>query len=436
MQLLANVNQNLIHKMTCTIDSEKINKAIEKELTNICKKISINGFRKGKVPIQIVSQRYKNSVTLDILNNFMTNNFIDLIAKQKINIIGSPKYIPGIFTENKDFEYVVEFNAYPIIDLKILKNISIEKPIVTITESDIDSTIENIKRKCIKWVEINSSVEKNDRVTIDFTSYIRGKEIKNGTTLGFVLPLGKGHMLSCFEEKIIGYKKGDNFIIDCSFPEDYHLKVLKGQRVHFNIKLKKVERPTVPELNKDLIKSLGIKDGLISSFRNKIRKNMELDFKIAMYKEIKNQIIKEILNLKLIDIPISLINYEIKDINKNHSPKSLTNQKKLENFQKITENVVIDKAKKNAAIKLILQNICSQHNIQADEKSIHEVIEELSHSYKDSKEVVNFYKKNDNIIDNIKNMIIEKKAIDIILKEAKVIEKKIDFNILMNQAII
>ncbi|MBK4775799.1 trigger factor [Candidatus Pantoea edessiphila] len=428
---LAETNQDLNRKITITISSEKINAAIKKELDDISKTIRINGFRKGKVPMQIVSHRYKNSIVLNILSNLMTNNFIDLIMKQKLNLVGLPKYIPGKYTENKDFEYIVEFKSYPLIELKKLKSIKIEKPLVTITESDIDVTVESIRKQYIKWIEKNVKAEKEDRVTIDFISYINGKEVKNGTVFNFILPLGKGYMASSFEDNVIGYKPGDHFDIDSHFPDNYHLKSLRGKKVHFNVTLKKVEKPSLPELNKELIESLGIKDGSISSLRNQVRKNMELDLKTAVYQELKYQIVKEVISV--IHVPMSLIDYEIEMMNKKYSQEScLKNKEVSKQYQNMPKNLLIDKATREAAIKLLLNNIITQYDLQADEHSINEIIEEIAVGYKNRKEVINFYKKNDNIIRNIKNLIIERKAIDIVLSNAEVTEKKINFNMIVN----
>ncbi|WP_158676345.1 trigger factor [Candidatus Pantoea edessiphila] len=432
MQVLDDNTQNLNRTITITINSEKLSKAIEKELINMSKTIRINGFRQGKVPMQIIFQRYKNSIVQDTLNKLMKENFINIMIKQKINVIDIPIYTPGTYIENSDFTYTVEFKVYPIIKLKFLEEIKVEKPLITISDYDINTAIDVIRQQNIKWIKQDTIAQKEDRVTIDFISYIDGKKIKDGKISDFILILGKGHMIPNFEDNIIGYKPGDKFNINSNFPKDYHLKFLRGKTVNFDIKLKKVEKPIFPELNKSFIDNLGIKDGSVSSLRNIIHKNMELESKSLIYKSIKNQIVKEILQLNIIEIPIALVNHEIDVINY-QSLQERKKNKKLHTDSNLPRKSLENKAKKRIIIKLLINNISNQYKLETDEKIVNKMIEEIASIYKDPQEIINLYKNNDDMINNIRYINIEKQSIDIVLSQAKVIEKEIDFNTLVSQ---
>ncbi|PPI86330.1 trigger factor [Candidatus Pantoea edessiphila] len=432
MQVLSETNKNLNHVITMTVNYETINETIKQELINLSKTIKVNGFRKGKVPIDIISQRYKKYVTQDILNNLMKDNFVKMLIERKINIIGSPIYVPDKYIEKQDFKYTVKFTIYPTMDFKKLENIKIEKPLVTITENDIDTTIETIQQKNIQWIQQNRQVQNKDRVTIDLVSYNdKGIKIKDGVVSDFILPLGMGYMVPDFENNIIGHEVGDEFYIHSTFPIDYHSTFLRGKTVSFNIKIKKIETPIIPEINETLIRSLGIKDTSISNFRNEIRKNIELEIESAVYKDIKNQILEEIINLNIINVPMMLIKDAVNLINRKSLKKD--DSTKQQNDQ-IPKKSLQYQAKKRVTMELLLNNMIKKYNlnIEAEKFDIKEMLKKTA-CYKNSKEIINFYKKNDNILNNIKNMVIEKQVIDIILSKAKVIDKPITLNTLINK---
>ncbi len=183
MQVSVETTQGLGRRVTITIAADSIETAVKSELVNVAKKVRIDGFRKGKVPMNIVAQRYGASVRQDVLGDLMSRNFIDAIIKEKINPAGAPTYVPGEYKLGEDFTYSVEFEVYPEVELQGLEAIEVEKPIVEVTDADVDGMLDTLRKQQATWKEKDGAVEAEDRVTIDFTGSVDGEEFEGGKAL-------------------------------------------------------------------------------------------------------------------------------------------------------------------------------------------------------------------------------------------------------------
>ncbi len=153
MQVSVETTQGLGRRITITVAADSIESAVKKELVDVARKVRIDGFRKGKVPMNIVAQRYGASVRQDVLGELMTRNFVDAIIKEKINPAGAPNYVPGEYKEGQDFTYAVEFEVYPEVELKGLENIEVEKPVVEVTDADVDTMLDTLRKQQANWIE-------------------------------------------------------------------------------------------------------------------------------------------------------------------------------------------------------------------------------------------------------------------------------------------
>ncbi|WP_274851967.1 trigger factor [Serratia marcescens] len=430
MQVSVETTQGLGRRLSITVPADTIKQAVKKELINAAKSVRIDGFRKGKVPMNIVEQRYGASVRQDVLGEAMQRSFVDAIIKEKINPAGAPNYVPGEYKEGEDFTFAVEFEVYPEVELKGLENIEVEKPVVEVNDEDVDAMLDTLRKQQVTWKETDRAAEAEDRVTVDFTGSIDGEEFEGGKASDFVLAMGQGRMIPGFEEGLVGHKAGEEFSIDVNFPEDYHAENLKGKAAKFAIVLKKVEERELPELTEEFIKRFGVADGSVAGLRTEVRKNMERELKGAVRNRIKSQAIEGLVSANEIDVPAALIDGEIDVLRRQAAQRFGGNEKQA---LELPRELFEEQAKRRVVVGLLLGEVISTNDLKADEDRVKTLIEEMASAYEDPSEVIEFYSKNKELMNNMRNVALEEQAVEALLAKAKVTEKATTFSELMNQ---
>ncbi|WP_334324510.1 trigger factor [Gilliamella apicola] len=432
MQVSVETTKGLGRRLSITIKSEDIKKAIDKELINTAKKVRIDGFRKGKVPLKIVEQRYGASILQDALSDLMQQNFIEAIVQEKINPVGAPTYTPTEYKDGEDYTFTVEFEVYPEVKIKDLDKIEVEKPVAEVVDADVETMIETLRKQQGTWKEVEQSAKEQNRVTLDFVGQVDGEEFEGGKANDFVLVLGQGRMIPGFEDAILEHKANDQFDINVTFPEDYHAENLKGKPAVFSATLKKVEELELPELTEDVIKRFGIADGTVESLRIEVRKNMSRELNATIRNKIKSQVIDGLVKNNEIDVPSALVEREIDVLRQQAVSRFGGNIKQPIDLPK---ELFEAEAKRRVSVGLLFSEIIESNKIKADDAKVKSLIDEIASAYEDPKEVLEYYSKDKKAMDNIRSVAIEDQVVDLLLASAKVTDKNYSFSELMNQQV-
>ncbi|MDP8033225.1 trigger factor [Pasteurella atlantica] len=429
MSFSIETTQGLERRVTITVPADKIEAAYRQELKGVAKNAKIDGFRKGKVPHTILEQRYGASVRQDVLSDNMQRAFFDVIIKEKINIAGRPTFTPESYEIGKDFTFSATFEVYPEIELKGLENIKVEKSVVEITDADIDKMIDVLRKQQATFSETVEAAKAEDRVTIDFVGSIDGEEFEGGKASDFALAMGQGQMIPGFEEGIVGHKAGEEFDIMVTFPEDYQAENLKGKEAKFAITLKKVEVMELPEVNDEFVQRFG-KTKTVADLREEIKRNMERELKNAVISKVKTQVIDGLLAENEIEVPQSAINEEVEELRKQAAQQFGGNP---EVAAQLPAELFTEQAKRRVQVGLLFSSVITANEVKVDEELVKEKIAELASAYEDPAEVIEYYAKNKQLTDNIRNVVLEEQAVESILAKAQVTEKTQSFDDVMNK---
>lgn len=407
MQVSVETTQGLGRRVTITVPAADIQKAVDSELKKAAKTVRIDGFRKGHVPMSMVKQRYGMSVLNDVLGDLMQRNFINAIIENKVNPVGAPDYKPEQYKEGEDFVYSVEFEVFPEIELKDLESIEVVKPIVTVKDEDVDNMLETLRKQQAEWKDKEGEVAAEDRVTVDFNGSIDGEEFEGGKAEDFVLAMGQGRMIPGFEEGLIGHKAGEEFTIDVTFPEDYHAENLKGKKAQFAINLKKVEERELPELTEEFIKRFGIADGSVDGLRAEVRKNMERELKNAIRTRVKSQVIDGLVKANEVDVPAAAVDSEIEVLQRQAAQRFGGDEKQA---LQLPRELFEEQAKRRVIVGLLLGEVINSNELKAEDERVKALIDEMASAYEDPSEVVEFYNKNEQLMNNIRNLALEEQV--------------------------
>ena len=253
-------------EITATLTQTDIDANVERIAKQLSKDAKIDGFRKGKVPPNVLQKLFGKEARARAASNVMQSKYFEAVMQQQLNPVGMPTITPMVNEEGKDLQFAATFEVYPEVTVQALDKLKIEKPDVTVTDADVDTMLETLRKQHGGWKEVKRKPKKSERITIDFVGSIDGVEFAGGKAADFALELGQGRMIPGFEDQVIGMKSGEEKTIEVTFPADYHADDLKGKVAQFVITAKKVEQRELPELNDDFVALFGITDGGVQAW--------------------------------------------------------------------------------------------------------------------------------------------------------------------------
>ncbi|WP_199455940.1 MULTISPECIES: trigger factor [unclassified Marinobacter] len=423
MQVSVETTSNIERRMTIGVPAQEIDQAVQKRLQETARTVRLNGFRPGKVPMSVVKRRFGDSIRQEIVGEVMRDNYIKALQEQDVNPAGWPRFEPKTMEEGKDLEFVAIFEVLPEIELGDLSKVEVEKPVSEVTDKDIDTMIDNLRRQQATMKEVKRKSKNKDVVTIDFKGSIDGEEFEGGSAEGHRLTLGSGQMIPGFEKGIVGGKAGEELEIDVEFPADYHNEDLAGKPAKFAITIHKVEEPQLPELDQEFFKRFGIEAEDEAAFREEVKKNMERELKQAVSNKVKNDVVEGLLATTELDIPSALVDQEI-DRLRQDAVQRFGGQV---DFQQLPKEIFEDQAKRRVKTGLLFQEVVKKNDLKADDAKVEEKIQEIASTYEQPDEVIAHFSSNPDQKAQVESSVLEDAVVDHVLAQAKVTEKKMKY---------
>jgi trigger factor len=433
MQVSVETTQGLERRLTITVPAESVDSAVKARLQQLAKTQRINGFRPGKVPVSVIKKRYGSAVRQEIAGDVMQQNFYQAIVQEKINPAGMPSFELTKDSDGEDLEFVAKFEVYPEIEVKGVDELEIEKPVVNIKDEDLDNMMLTLQKQHSSWKEVRRKARKDDRVIIDFVGTIDGEEFDGGKAEDFTLELGKDRMIPGFEKPIVGAKKGEEVIVDVTFPEDYHAEALKGKDAQFTVTVKSVEGEQLPEVDDELAKLFGIEEGGVEALKVEVRKNMQRELDQTLKNLVKEDVITKLLENNEIDIPQALLDQEVNALREQAKQRFSQQQGGAQNLPELPAELFTDNAKRRVSVGLLLGEIIKQQELKADDDKVTALIETMASAYEDPQEVIEYYKSNQEMMQQMQNVALEEQAIEWVVANAKTTEVEKAFDEVMNK---
>src|SRR5690606_19192951 len=260
----------LERRITLSLAADTIKNEIDARLKKLARTTKADGFRPGKVPMNVVAQRYGMSVQYEVINDKVGEAFAKAATEAKLRVAGMPRISEKegeVVSANGEMQFDATFEVYPEITLGDLSAAEVERVSTEVNEAAIERTVDILRKQRRTFAQrpAAEAAAEGDRVTIDFEGKIDGVPFEGGKAEGYQFLLGEGQMLEAFEKAVRGMKSGESKTFPLKFPEDYHGKDVAGKEADFLVTVKKIEQQNLPEVNEDFIKTLGLEDGSVDS---------------------------------------------------------------------------------------------------------------------------------------------------------------------------
>jgi len=427
--------QGLDHKISVSFPADALNATIEKKLSDMRRTVKMDGFRPGKVPLNVVKKQYGSQVKQEVLGEEVQKTFFDAVEKENLNVAGYPRF-DELDEKDDRFSYVAYFEVYPEITLPEFSAIKVEKIVSEVNDDDVEEMITKLREQRQAWKPANGNkkAKEGEQVIIDFVGKLDGVEFEGGKAENVPLELGSGRMIPGFEEGIIGMKKGEEKVIEVTFPEDYQSDELKGKTVTFDITVHSVQVKQLPELDEEFVKSFGVEDGQEATLRAEIKNNMIKELARAVDNKNRTAVLESLGQAVDTALPKSLIDQEIEQLMQ-RAIQNLQEQGVSADQVNLTAEQFEEEAKMRVKLGLILGDVIKAKNIEASDDDVTAYITEQASSYEDPSEVVAWYQSNPQAMAEVKSIVIEKNIAETILNEAQVTEVKKTFSEVVNNGV-
>ena len=422
----------LERRVDLSIAISDVEKEMDQRLKRMGKNMKVPGFRPGKVPFSMVKQQHGDQARHEVLSEELDRVFGETVTVQKMRVAGYPRIEPKVTESTTHLEFSAIFEVYPEIALGDTSTAEIERPVLEVSAAEIDKTLDILRKQRVSYEDTDRAAAIEDRVVIDFLGKKDGVAFQGGQAADYPFVLGQGMMLPDFEKAVEGAKIGETKTFDLAFPEDYHAKDLAGQTVQFEITVKQVQAPKLPEIDAQFAIGMGIADGDVAKMRTEIEANLKREVKRRIEAKLKDQVMEALIKANPITVPSSLVDMEIQRLMQ--AARQDMEQRGMKNNDfPIQPEWFTDQAKRRVTLGLILAELVKTEKLQAKPEQIRAMVEETAQSYEQPEEIIRWYYAQPQRLGEVEGVAIENNVVEWVLGQAKVTDKAAVFDELMGQ---
>lgn len=414
-----------VYEVSVTRNGEELKHLKEHVLVHF-KDAKVDGFRKGHVPADVLEKKFKKEIEGEILNHIISEEYRKVVEENNLSPIADIKLEK--YENNEDnVEVVFTIPVLPEINLGDYKSVKVEKEALDVNDEKVNAEIEIMRSNAGKLKEVadDEAAKDKDVANINFEGFIDGEAFDGGKAEGFDLTLGSKSFIDTFENQIIGHKKGDEFDVNVTFPEEYHAENLKGKPAVFKVKVNSIKRKEEAELNEDLAKELGYDS--VEDLKAKTKENLTKREETRIENEYRGKVVDAVVDTVNFEIPEAVVEREIQfQINRFAQQLQMQGMSLNQYFEMTGQNIekmresIKESAEKSVKRDLVLTEIAKAENVQATEEEVNAELDRTALMYgMDREGLIAEVRKSGNyarFIDEIKYQIINRKTVDLLAK--------------------
>ena len=409
----------LERRLTIAVASEEFETQITQRLKDARGRVSIPGFRAGKVPLKEVRRRYGGAVRAEVASELMQSSFVQAVQQEQMNPAGSPKLDVVKMDPGIDFEFTATFEVYPTIELADFSKINIKRPSAEIGEDDIETMIGKLQEQHTSFEVADRAAASGDQLKIDFTGTLDGERIESACGEDFTFKVGEGQMIEDFDQAILGMAAGEEKSFDATFPEDYRAEELQNKTVQFSATVHEVSEAVAPELNDEFFEKFGVTEGGEASFREEVKKNMGRELDSAIKNQTKQQVMDGLSKAHEFLIPQDVVLREIGALKEQMLSQFQMPQGQAPQLD-LPDALFQDQAEQRVKVGLVVNEIIVKHEMKADAALVDEQLKTIAEPYDEPDQVIGWYRSNPEQMQNVEMGVLEDQVVDLILAQSTV----------------
>jgi len=427
--------EKLERKITLSLPMGVIQSEVNTRLKKLARTVKMDGFRPGKVPMNVVAQRYGYSVQHEVMNDKVGEAFFNAANEAKLRVAGQPRINEKANAAEGELAFEAVFEVFPEVKIGDLSTAEVERVSTDVSEAAIQKTLDILRkqRRTFSQRPHDAAAQDGDRLTVDFEGKIDGEAFQGGKADEYQFILGDGQMLKEFEEASRGMKSGESKTFPLAFPADYHGKDVAGKTADFLVTVKKIEAAHLPEVNEALAKSLGIEDASVEGLQADIKKNLEREVKFRLLARNKNAAMEALVAKAELDLPNASVQSEMQRLLE--GARADLKQRGIKDADKVTipEDVFRPQAERRVRLGLVVAELVRSNTLQATMEQIKSHVQELASSYEKPADVERWYFSDNQRLAEVEAIVLENNVTEFVMSKAKITDKAVSFDELMAQ---
>lgn len=429
MQVSVENTSAIERRVKIQVPAEEVTKQIDARLREIGKSVNLKGFRPGRIPFSVLRQRYGKQATQDIIQQTTQTSLQEAVQKESLRIAANPRLEEEpVLDKESGLEINAIIEVYPEIGHIEVADLEIDKPDVSVTDTDIEEMLETLKKQKITWADVDRKPGKGDQALVEYVAETEEGRVPEKGKHRLAVIVGQSGF-DAMEKAVAKMAVGDTKSVKIEFPADYREPALAGKKAQLELELTKVQEGSLPEVDEEFVKSFGVDSGDIEELKGEIRNNLKRELHQAVTTQLKTQLADRLLEMhEDMQAPESIV------INEAHNMlQQMLRGAEVEVTREMIDHFM-EPARKRVRSGLLLGELARQNEISVDGSKVREAIEEISQTYEQPAEVVQMYYGDQRLLQAVENSVLESQVVDWVVEHAKVTDKKMSFQEAINAA--
>ncbi len=423
MQVSLTTTQGLERRLEVALPGERLAGEVDQRLKRLARTARLKGFRPGKVPYAVVKQQFGSQVHAEAVSDLMQRSFAEALDQQKLRPAGGPRIEPIQTEPGSELRYAAVFEVLPEVAIKPLSALQIERPVASVTEQDLDAMLERMREQRSNFTAVQRAAASGDRVTLDHVGRIDGEVFPGGSGKGLRVQIGAQQILPEIEQALIGMAAGESRTVTARFPDNYGAAAVAGKTAEFDITVTQVEEKSLPALDGEFARALGISEGGVDALREEVRRNMERELAQATHNKMRDQLLDAVYQDNPLELPRGMVEEQIAELQAQMMRRTGT-----EDPAKLPNREFFEPAaRKRVALGLLIGEIVRAQDIKVDRNRVEQRLDAAAAATADPQEARRQYLASREAMRQLEGAALEDQAVDWMLSQVKIVERPSSF---------